>query len=387
MSLHRCLATAVAVALVLATTQSSAAPRTIQDQGQAIDVKQRKSRPVYSYRRRPRVDVVFVLDTTGSMSGLIEGAKRKIWSIANQILRGQPRPDVRIGLIGYRDHGDDYVTRSFPLTGEIDDVYSNLQQFAANGGGDTPEHVNRALKEAIKDMQWRQGQNVLRQIFLVGDAPPHEGRDGLHSSQLARTALRRGIVINSVRCGAATETARVWQRIAALAGGKYASIRQDGAMIAIATPYDRELARLNAELSATLLPTGGRRAKAAVARRAASNRAMGMAAQAESATFRARSGRIDGQDLLGQLKQGKKLSDFGDDELPAAVRARPKAARKVYLAGVARKRASVQGKILELSKKRDAFVKARSARKGTTSFDDTITSALKAQGASAGLAY
>ncbi|WP_434423448.1 hypothetical protein [Nannocystis pusilla] len=62
---------------------------------------------------RPRIDVVFVLDTTGSMSGLIEGAKQKIWAIANRLASGEPRPDLRIGLVAYRDLGDDYVTKRF----------------------------------------------------------------------------------------------------------------------------------------------------------------------------------------------------------------------------------------------------------------------------------
>src|SRR5688572_7623520 len=83
----------------------------------------------------PRVEVAFVLDTTGSMSGLIEGAKRKIWSIANQLASGQPRPKVSIALIAYRDRGDAYVTQIRDLTDDIDAVYADLQRFAADGGG------------------------------------------------------------------------------------------------------------------------------------------------------------------------------------------------------------------------------------------------------------
>src|SRR5687767_1611367 len=62
---------------------------------------------------RPAVDVVFVLDTTGSMSGLIDAAKRKIWAIANEIAKGKPAPRIRMGLVAYRDKGDAYVTRTF----------------------------------------------------------------------------------------------------------------------------------------------------------------------------------------------------------------------------------------------------------------------------------
>ncbi|MEN8183036.1 MAG: hypothetical protein ABFS46_10935, partial [Myxococcota bacterium] len=80
-----------------------------------------------------RIEVVFVLDTTGSMSGLIEGAKQKIWSIANQLASGQPRPEIRVGLVAYRDRGDAFVTRRVDLTGDIDAINNahNLAMVAA----------------------------------------------------------------------------------------------------------------------------------------------------------------------------------------------------------------------------------------------------------------
>src|SRR5437870_732818 len=62
---------------------------------------------------RPEVEVVFCLDTTGSMGGLIDAAKKKIWSISNQISSGNPTPHVKIGLVAFRDRGDDYITKVF----------------------------------------------------------------------------------------------------------------------------------------------------------------------------------------------------------------------------------------------------------------------------------
>ncbi len=103
---------------------------------------------------RPRVEVAFVLDSTGSMGGLIEGAKQKIWSIANAIVARSPAPEVRIGLVSYRDRGDEYVTRLTDLTDDIDAVFATLQSFRADGGGDTPESVNQALHEAVTRMSW-----------------------------------------------------------------------------------------------------------------------------------------------------------------------------------------------------------------------------------------
>src|SRR2546427_10012659 len=99
--------------------------------------------------RPPRVEVAFVLDTTGSMGGLIDGAKRRIWSIARRIGEGRPRPDLRIALVGYRDLGDEYVTRVHDLSGDMDEGYQNLPALTAHGGGGTPEHVSRALPDSV----------------------------------------------------------------------------------------------------------------------------------------------------------------------------------------------------------------------------------------------
>jgi len=89
----------------------------------------------------PKIDVVFVLDTTGSMSGLIQTAKEKIWSIATTMASAQQAPEIRIGLVAYRDRGDSYVTKVVDLSSDLDTVYATLMDFEADGGNDTPESV------------------------------------------------------------------------------------------------------------------------------------------------------------------------------------------------------------------------------------------------------
>src|SRR3954463_11220930 len=104
--------------------------------------------------KKPKVEVVFCLDTTGSMGGLLEGAKQKIWAISNQIASGKPTPDLKIGLVAYRDKGDAYVTQVHDLTGDLDAVHAKLKTFQAQGGGDIPEHVNAALFDAVHKIKW-----------------------------------------------------------------------------------------------------------------------------------------------------------------------------------------------------------------------------------------
>src|SRR5512144_1655903 len=80
---------------------------------------------------RHRVDVVFAVDTTGSMGGLIEGAKRTVWSIAKHIQDIDPQADLRVGLVAYRDLGDEYVTKDFALTSDMDAVFAELSGYRA----------------------------------------------------------------------------------------------------------------------------------------------------------------------------------------------------------------------------------------------------------------
>jgi Mg-chelatase subunit ChlD len=171
---------------------------------------------------KPRVEVCFVLDTTGSMGGLIEGAKQKIWSIANEMISAKPTPELKLGLIGYRDRGDDYV-----VTDDIDAIYGHLREFQAGGGGDTPESVNEALAEAIHKMPWSSDRNVLKIIFLVGDAPPHmDYSNAPKYPDLCREAAKKDLIINTIQCGAMAETKPIWQEIAKLSEGSYVGIAQ-----------------------------------------------------------------------------------------------------------------------------------------------------------------
>ena len=111
-------------------------------------VHSEKPEPVAQEKGRP-VDIVFAVDTTGSMGGLLDGAKRTVWSIANQVRSIDPNADIRVGLVAYRDLGDDYVTKNFALTDDLDAMYAELSSYQAAGGGDVPENVDAALHDAV----------------------------------------------------------------------------------------------------------------------------------------------------------------------------------------------------------------------------------------------
>jgi hypothetical protein len=337
----------------------------------------------------PRVEVAFVLDTTGSMSGLIEGAKRRIWSIARRIGEGRPRPDLRLALVGYRDRGDAYVTRVHDLTADMDAVHGALMSFRAEGGGDGPEHVSAALSDAVHRISWSQGPG-LKVIFLVGDAPPHtDYQDGLDYRRHTREAAARGIVVETIQCGQDPATGAVWREIASLGAGHYARIDAQGGMPVRVTPMDEELARLNGELSATVVAGGTVREQAAAAGRLAARKAMPAAMAAEAAAYYAGGAApLADKDLVDlpaaeQKKELLALRDRGD--APTALLGKTDAQALEYLRAQKDRRAALQARILDLQARREAHLKGDgSARDG---FDEQVVSALRERAEAIGIRF
>jgi hypothetical protein len=334
----------------------------------------------------PKVEVVFALDTTGSMSGLIDGAKRKIWSIAQFIARGQPRPELRIGLVAYRDLGDAYVTRFYDLSDDLDKVFERLSSFEAAGGGDTPEHVSKALYDAVYRASWSTDQGTLKQIYLVGDAPPHtDYQDGFDYRKIARHAHDAGIHINTIRCGEDQQTQMVWNEISNAAAGEYASIDQSGGVMAIATPYDDKLADLNARLVNTAIGYG--KGAGEVYRKAAMSRALSKEAAADRASFFGLAGgAVSGEGDLGRDVASGKIAPMAVPAaaLPPEMRPMAPEARVHYIEEKNAERERIAAEIKTIAKRRTEFLKAKAP---ADSFDAKVEATIAHQAAAVGVAY
>ena len=168
-----------------------------------------------------------------------------------------PAPEIRMGLVAYRDRGDTYVTRVVDLSSDLDTVYATLMDFRAGGGGDGPESVNQALHDAVAQISWSQDPNTYKVVFLVGDAPPHmDYQDDVKYPVSLRLAQDKGIVVNTIQCGHNGRAQENFRRIAGLGGGSYFHVGQAGDAVAIATPFDAELAELSKALDDTRLYYG-----------------------------------------------------------------------------------------------------------------------------------
>ncbi len=349
--------------------------------------------------QHPMIEAVFVLDTTGSMSGLIQAAKDKIWSIASTMAAAEPAPLIRMGLVAYRDRGDDYVTRVIGLSKDLDAVHGELMQFQASGGGDGPESVNQALDEALNRIGWSQDPNVYRVIFLVGDAPAHmDYQDDVPYPETLAEAKRRGIRVNAIQCGNIASTATQWKRIAQLGKGSYFQVDQAGGAVAIATPYDETLARLSAELDETRIyygsPEERARKRDEVAETKAKQAAASPAALARRAEFLAsKSGeasRLGEKELVEEVVSGRvDLEGLPAEELPAPVADLDLESQRRLIAETAARRQELRGRIQELTARRADYLekKVEAAGGAKDSLDHKLFSTLREQAAGVGLSY
>jgi uncharacterized protein YegL len=341
-----------------------------------------------------RLEMVFVLDTTGSMTGLIDGAKQKIWGIVNEVMR-ESHSSVRIGLVAYRDRGDKYLTQVLPLTEDLDQVYTTLMDYQADGGGDGPEDVRTALAEGVHKINWSpDAADLSRVMFLVGDAPPHDDyNDAADTLSTARIAVQKGIIVNTIQCGFSGDTTDAWRAIARAGNGEYFSIASDGGVQAIASPYDEQLDQLARRLGATFVPYGlgtgiegaARRAEAAAtAGRVETRVALDapMAAKADRAVNKALNAKAYIHDLLQDIENGSvKLEKIEPAELTDDLRSLSPADREREIEKRLAERREIRSRIMSLANQREDFIKAekkkqRSERDG---FDEAVSKTLRLQ--------
>lgn len=208
---------------------------------------------------RPRLEVMFAIDTTGSMGGILRAARAKVWTIADALLSISPTPELELGLVAYRDAGDEYEVRFHRPTRDLDAFYARLAALEARGGGDEPESVAAALHAALFDgwdgLAERSDVRSAKALILIGDAPPHS-RDTDRTFELVRQARARGIAVHTIYCGEDDRTEKLFAGLALQGGGLGLTIDLHPTVERLVAPQDDAIAQLQRQLEATVLPWG-----------------------------------------------------------------------------------------------------------------------------------
>ena len=199
-----------------------------------------------TYGSNVPLDVLFLLDSTGSMDDEIKQIKVTLQSIAKRVSNLPANPDLRFGMVSYRDRDDTYVTRLHDFDGNVERFQQTIRGVRANGGNDYPESLNQALHEAVNDASWR--ENAIRLIFLIADAPPHLDypQDEDYAVEMAR-AREKGIKIFSVASSGLDQQGEyIFRQIAQQTMGNFLFILyRDGPQGKLDTPHSVEQFTVN----------------------------------------------------------------------------------------------------------------------------------------------
>jgi hypothetical protein len=357
----------------------------------ADETAPRPAAPPAPVMRRP-IDLVLCLDTSGSMTGLIHAARQKMWEVVNELAAAKPMPRLRVALLTYGSPGDDeagHVVVRTDLTEDLDTVSERLFALGTNGGD---EYVGRVVKRAVDCLAWS-GAGAAKILFVAGNESADQDRVAPFRDVM-RAAAARGIRVNAIYCGGADDAdAAGWREVAALGGGRFASIDHDRGTVAVKTPFDAELEELSRRINLTYVAYG-REAEAAKERQRVQDANAASAPAAGAARAEAKGSglyRNAAWDLVDRMDEpGFDLAALPAADLPEEMRKMDLPARREHLAKKRAEREAIRVRIQELGAKRQAHVREEMARKGlddSKALDRAVRDAVREQAVEKGFSF
>ncbi|MCI0462196.1 MAG: VWA domain-containing protein [Gemmataceae bacterium] len=340
------------------------------------------------------IDLVICLDVSGSMQGLINSARARLWDIVNELAKIKPAPNLRVALFSYgsasypREAG--WIKKDLDLTTDLDALYEKL--FALKIGGSV-EYATRVCRDAVEQLKWSEDRTALKIIFVCGNEPASQ--DKLVSlKEAANRAKAKAIIINPIYCGNPQHRdAADWIEFASLSGGRFASIDQDRGTVAIAAPQDKQIVELGNKMNATYLAygkSGGDKARNQLAQDRNAYQAGAGVAAARVASKNTALYRCEDWDLVDRMKQDPKfdLTKLAEAELPEAMRKLTPAQRVAYVKDATARREALQKQITQLTRARDTYVREQmKGQQGSAgrAFDAALRETLRIQARERGI--
>jgi hypothetical protein len=338
---------------------------------------------------KPEIQLAILLDTSGSMDGLIAQAKSRLWKIVNELSAANKNgltPQLQVALYEYGQDSlpaaNGYMRQIVALTNDLDRISEELFKLKTNGG---QEYCGQVIQKAVNDLQWSSHGNDLKLIFIAGNEPFTQGSIDYKNS--CREAIARGVIVNTIFCGNYQEGLQTdWKAGADLADGQYLSIDANQSPPPVAAPQDKEISRLSQELSQTYLGYGkdGSGGKARQKEQDLNAATLSGEVMAQRAAAKASSQYSNSSwDLVDAKKVGQvKLEEMKDEELPLEMKGMTIKERNAYVATWQSKRETLQKKIARLHNERELFVADKLKTQPTANtLDNAIIQALRQQAA------
>ncbi len=334
---------------------------------------------------KQKIQVALLMDTSGSMDGLIEQAKSQLWKIVNELATAEyngEKPTIEIALYHYGNDGlssqSNYIQQVLPFTTDLDKVSEELFKLSTNGGS---EYCGAVIQDATLNLAWTESNEDLKLVYIAGNEPFNQG--SIDYQKACRDAIKKGIIINTIYCGNESDGANSgWKDGALLADGSFISINMNEATVYIETPFDSTLIRLNNELNSTYIFYGAEGTLAATNQTNQDKNAesYSKANIADRAVAKAGSGYYNGSwDLVDAQKENKvDIKKLKKEELPEAMKDMDDDQKVKYVSDQSAKRDTIKNEINLINVQRQAFIDEKMKEKGeANSLDQAVIESVK----------
>lgn len=332
-----------------------------------------------------KIQIALILDTSGSMEGLIEQAKSQLWLMVSELTKATydgTDPLLEIALYEYGNDGapssNGYIRQISSLVSDLDDISSSLFSLSTNGG---EEYCGMVIQKSIKELEWSKSDQDIKVIFIAGNEPFTQG--SIDYQFACGNAREKGITINTIHCGSFEEGIMgKWKSGALIGGGDYMAIEQNKRTIYIATPYDDRINELSTVLNKTYVYYGskGKMKKQEQLDQddnAASYSSSNLATR--SSIKASKFYKNSSWDLVDAYEEESiEIQDLERSSLPPSLQNKSEAELEEYVQEQLKKRNDIKAQIAELNHQRSEYLASHSSAKGE-SLESSMVKALKKQ--------
>lgn len=336
-----------------------------------------------------------LLDTSNSMDGLIDQAKAQLWDIVNKLSSAQcagERPTVRVALYEYGNDGISgrmqHVRQVMGFTTNMDEVSKALFALRTNGG---EEYCGAVIARSVGELDWGASENDLRMLVIAGNEPFTQGP--VSFGQACEQARRKGIVVNTIYCGEHEEGINTaWQAGALAAAGDYFSIDHNAVTMQIASPYDQELAQLEAQWNANGMYYGKQGSYASTNRTAQDENAseLGFSSTASRRSYKMANKHLDRSWDLTEVESEELDAVIKSTEkstLPEAYRGLDQQQIKGEVLKRKAQKSAIQQRIAELTIARERYVAEHANGATTNQLQNALLTSIAKHAGDKGLSF
>lgn len=323
------------------------------------------------------IQVAILLDTSGSMDGLIEQAKSRLWNIVNTLTTLKydgKAPKIEIALYEYGNDGIDnrnWIRKVTPLTQDLDLISEKLFALRTNGG---TEYCGAVIKSATNELDWNGNDKSMKLIYIAGNEKFNQ--EGINYKEAISDAKKKNIFVNTIFCGNREEGIRTfWQDGANLGGGKFFNIDSNQKVIFIETPYDIRISECNVKLNDTYIGYGsfGSEKKVMQVQQDYNAETLSKANVVERAVSKTKKSAYNNAtwDIVDKAEADKNfVKTVNKKDLPKELQNKSTEELEKYVQQKSAERTQLQKEISDLATKRQQYIESEMKKRSNNETDD-----------------